>query len=72
MAGSELVRRYIETFNTGDSTALGAFYTEDVLLSDPLVPDRSRGGRRSPASSAEFRRAFPDLLLATHPGAGGR
>jgi len=64
MAGSDLVRKYIDTFNAGDSTGLGAFYAEDVVLSDPLAPQPTKGREAVVATSAAFRRAFPDLRWA--------
>ncbi len=61
MAGADLVRKYIETFNGGDSTALGTFYAEDVLLIDPIAPQPVRGREAVAATSAVFRQVFPDL-----------
>jgi steroid delta-isomerase-like uncharacterized protein len=62
MAGADLVRKYVDTFNAGDSAALGAFYTEDVLLSDPMSPQPTKGRDAVVATGAAFRRAFPDLV----------
>lgn len=62
MTGSDLVRRYVDTYNAGDSTGLGAFYAADVLLSDPLAPAPTKGREVVVATGAAFRRAFPDLL----------
>ena len=59
MAGADLVRKYIETFNAGDS--LGAFYAEDVVLIDPLAPEPTKGRESVAAMGAAFRTAFPDL-----------
>jgi len=64
MAGSDLVRAYVDTFNAGDSTALGAFYAENALLSDPLAPQPTKGREAVVATSSAFRKAFPDLLWA--------
>jgi steroid delta-isomerase-like uncharacterized protein len=61
MAGADLVRKYVDTFNAGDPTALGAFYAEDVLLSDPIAPQPIKGREAVVAMGAGFRQAFPDL-----------
>jgi len=62
MAGPDLVRTYVDTFNAGDVTALGAFYAADVLLSDPLAPQPTKGREAVVATAAAFRQAFPDLV----------
>ncbi len=63
MAGAGLVRKYVDTYNSGDSAGLGAFYAEDIVLKDPMMPGPTKGREVVVAIAAAFRRAFPDLLL---------
>jgi steroid delta-isomerase-like uncharacterized protein len=62
MAGADLVRRYVDAFNAGDLSALGALYAEDVLLTDPLSPQPTKGRDAVVATAAAFRQAFPDMV----------
>ncbi|KAA1427621.1 ester cyclase [Nocardioides antri] len=62
MTGSDVVQRYVDTYNSGDSAGLGAFYAEDVVLEDPLMPEPTKGRDTVLATAAAFRRAFPDMV----------
>lgn len=62
MTGSDAVRRYVDVYNSGSSTGLGAFYAEDVVLEDPLSPEPTQGRETVIATAAAFRRAFPDMV----------
>lgn len=61
MADSDVVRRYVDTYNSGDSAGLGAFYAEGVVLQDPMSPGPIQGREAVVATAAAFRRAFPDM-----------
>lgn len=62
MTGADEVRTYVDTYNSGDSAGLGAFYAEDAVLKDPLAPEPIRGREAVVATAAAFRRAFPDMV----------
>jgi steroid delta-isomerase-like uncharacterized protein len=61
MPRADLVRRYIDCYNSRDASGLGAFYAEDVILEDPMSPGPTRGRESVVATAAAFRRAFPDM-----------
>lgn len=75
MTDGDLVRRYVETYNSGDTAALGVFYAADVVLMDPMSPEATRGRETVLATASAFRRAFPDMVwtLTGDPvvGSGG-
>ncbi len=62
MTDAELVRRYVDTYNSGDVSALGDFYAADVVLVDPMSPEAMKGRETVLASASAFRRAFPDMV----------
>lgn len=62
MTGSDVVRRYVDVYNSGNSAGLGIFYAEDVVLKDPLSPEPMQGREAVLATGAAFRRAFPDMV----------
>ena len=62
MAGTELVRRYVGTYNSGDTAGLGVFYAEDVVLRDPMSPEPIKGREAVLAVAGAFRQAFPDMV----------
>ena len=62
MTDAELVRRYVDIYNSGDTAALGLFYADDVVLVDPMAPEAMKGRETVLATAAAFRRAFPDMV----------
>lgn len=62
MTDAELVRRYVDSFNSGDAAALGVFYADDVVLADPISPGPIKGREAVLATAAAFRGAFPDMV----------
>ena len=62
MTGSEVVRRYVDIYNSGNSAGLGTFYAEDVVLKDPLSSELVQGREAVLATAAAFRRSFPDMV----------
>lgn len=62
MTDTDLVRRYVDTYNSGDAAALGAFYAADVVLVDPMSPEPTKGREAVVATGSAFRRAFPDMV----------
>ena len=62
MTDAELVRKYVDPYNSGDSAALGDFYAADVVLVDPMTPEPTKGRESVVATGAAFRKAFPDMV----------
>jgi steroid delta-isomerase-like uncharacterized protein len=62
MTDAELVRRYVDIYNSGDAAALGVFYAADVVLVDPMSPEPMKGREAVLATASAFRRAFPDMV----------
>lgn len=62
MTDAEMVRRYVDIYNSGDVAALGDFYAADVVLVDPMSPEAMKGRETVLASASAFRRAFPDMV----------
>ena len=62
MTGAELVRRYVDIYNSGDAAALGVFYAADVVLVDPMSTEPTKGREAVVATGSAFRRAFPDMV----------
>lgn len=62
MTDGELVRKYVDLYNSGDAAALGAFYAPDVTLVDPMSPEGTKGREAVVATGSAFRRAFPDMV----------
>ena len=62
MTGAQLVRSYVDTYNSGDAAGLGVFYAEDVILQDPMSPEPTKGRDALVATAAAFRTAFPDMV----------
>lgn len=62
MTGADQVRKYVDTYNSGDSEGLGAFYAEDVILIDSLSPEPNKGREAMLAIAKAYRRAFPDMV----------
>lgn len=62
MTDAALVRKYVDTYNAGDTAALGNFYAADVLLVDPMSPEPTKGRDAVLATAAAFRQAFPDMV----------
>ena len=73
MAGPDMVRKYVDIYNSGDSAGLGVFYADDVVVEDPLSPQPLRGRETVLATAAAFRGAFPDMVwdLTRDPVASG-
>ena len=62
MTDAELVRKYVDLYNSGDAAALGAFYAPDVTLVEPMSPEATKGRETVVATGSAFRRAFPDMV----------
>ena len=62
MSGPDVVRRYVDIYNSGDSAGLVTFYAKDVILKDPLSPESIQGREAVLGTAAAFRRAFPDMV----------
>lgn len=62
MTDAELVRQYVDLYNSGDAAALGAFYAPDVTLVEPMSPEATKGREAVVATGSAFRRAFPDMV----------
>ena len=62
MAGAELVRRYVETYNSGDAAGLGVFTPRMSCCRIRCRPSRSRAGRPCSPLRGAFRQAFPDMV----------
>ena len=62
MTDAELVRRYVDIYNSGDAAGLGVFYADDVTLMDPMASEPMKGRETVLATAAAFRRAFPDMV----------
>ncbi|MEV0291842.1 MULTISPECIES: ester cyclase [unclassified Kribbella] len=62
MTDAELIRRYVDLYNSGEVAALGDFYAADVILEDPMSPEPMKGRETALATAAAFRRAFPDMV----------
>ncbi|WP_328994601.1 ester cyclase [Kribbella sp. NBC_01245] len=62
MTDADLVRKYVDIYNSGDAAALGVFYAADVVLVDPMSPEPMKGRETVLAVGSAFRRAFPDMV----------
>lgn len=62
MTDAELVRRYVDIYNSGDAAGLEVFYAADVVVVEPMSPEPMKGRETVLATAAAFRRAFPDML----------
>lgn len=62
MTDADLVRKYVDIYNSGDAAALGVFYAADVVLVDPMSPEPTKGRETVLATGSAFRRAFPDMV----------
>jgi steroid delta-isomerase-like uncharacterized protein len=66
-AASELrgfVGRYLAAWNVGDTDAIGQLITDDIVWSDPALPQPARGIPAVQEFMRGSRRAFPDLRFS--------
>jgi steroid delta-isomerase-like uncharacterized protein len=61
MNGSQMVESAVEAINRGDAAGYAAWYTDDAVTHDPLVPAPIKGRDAIEEDIAQFLRAFPDL-----------
>lgn len=62
MTDSDVVRRFVDTYNSGDAAGIGPFYAEDVVVQDPLTPKPTEGREAVVAMGEAYRQAFPDMV----------
>lgn len=67
--GAEFVREFIErwqdAWNSHEPGRVASLCTEDIVLSDPALPEPARGRAAVRSYLEDVWRAFPDLTIAT-------